>query len=64
MSPESTVPMHPHPNCSIDSYFSISVQIFPQVALIFFQHKIHQVILLGPCTLGLGQIGEWCGPKK
>ena len=36
MSPESTFPMHPHPHCLIDNYFSISIQIFHQVAPHFF----------------------------
>ena len=32
LSPESTVPMHPHPHRSLTGYFSISVQFFSQVA--------------------------------
>jgi len=30
--PESTVLTHPHPHCSLNSYFSISVQFFSQLA--------------------------------
>jgi len=32
LSPEPTVPMHPHPHQSLYSYFSISLQFFSQVA--------------------------------
>jgi len=51
MSPESTVPIHPHPHCSLNSYCSISVQFFSQVAPHFCQHTIHQVIWPTPGAL-------------
>jgi len=35
LSPESTVRMPPHPHCSVDNYFSISVQFFSDVAVHF-----------------------------
>jgi len=39
LRPESTVPVHPHPHCSLYGKFSISVQFFPQVAPnLFVQH--------------------------
>jgi len=39
LQPESTVPMHPHPNRSLSGYFSISVQFFSQRGPPFFgQH--------------------------